>query len=404
MHSSAHPGTGIDASTLKVAFVAGSLTQGGAEKQFLYMVRALRERAIDVSVFTLTRGEFHEGPLRANGIEPVWVGRHGHPAARVMALAQKLARRRPHIIQSTHFFSNLYAAILGRVFGALAIGSIRNDAYFDMAANGRWGPWLMNLPPAQLANSWAACRNAQLLGVPIARIHVLSNVIDLDEFDRRCRQEGHAADRAPGPVAVAVCRVVQAKRLDRFVRALARARRDMPALTGIIVGDGPERAALQELASSLPGLRGGLTFAGRSDDVPAWLGRADMLVLSSDHEGFPNVVLEAMSARLPVIATPAGDVLRIVEHDETGFVVPFDDIDAMASHMVRLARSPALRARLGEAGRKRVEQFHSYQTLGDRLLATYRTMAETERHLRALAAVPLESRQAATLQPGVSTR
>lgn len=384
---------------LRVAFIAGSLTQGGAEKQFVYMARALRQRGVDTRVFTLTRGEFYEDALRAEGIEPVWVGRLGAPAARLVVLGQWFARHRPDIVQSTHFFSNLYAAILGRASGALAIGSIRNDAYFDMEANGRWGPWLLKAPQMLLANSYAAQRNAQALGLPPDRTHVLSNVIDFVDFDGR--QGRGARFRASGnPVAIAVCRVVEAKRLDRFVRALARARRDVPALTGIIVGDGPARVSLQELARTL-GLDGALTFTGRSDDVPGRLRGADMLVLSSDHEGFPNVVLEAMAARLPVVATPAGDVPRIVEDERTGYVVPFDDIDAMALRMVRLAASPDLRQRLGDAGRARVEEQYSYETLGSRLIATYREMAESQGHRRSLAVLPREPHHTGNLRPFV---
>ena len=374
---------------MRVAFVAGSLTQGGAEKQLLYMARALRERHVDLRVFSLTRGEFHEGGLQRACIDPIWVGRHGHPLARLLTLARVFARWRPHIIQSTHFFGNLYAAILGRVFGALSVGSIRNDGYFDVRANGRWGPWLLSTPPVLLANSAAARHNAAVLGVPKNRTYVLSNVIDLVEFDRKCRWRT-APDRPAGPVAIAVCRVVPAKRLDRFVHALALARRDVPALRGIIVGDGPERGPLQELAKSLGGLDEALTFVGRSDDVPALLARADMLVLTSDHEGFPNVVLEAMAAGLPVVATPAGDVRRIVERDVTGYVVPFDGIDAIAQHMVRLATSEGLRTRLGNAGRARVERLYSYHTLGDRLLDVYRRMAESQRNSRTLAVIPAE--------------
>jgi glycosyltransferase involved in cell wall biosynthesis len=383
-----------DASALRVAFVAGSLTQGGAEKQLVYMARALRERGVNLRVFALTRGEFYEDALRTAGIEPIWVGKRGHPSARLAVLGTWFARYRPHIVQSTHFFSNLYAAILGRSFNALAIGSIRNDAYFDMQANGRWGPWLMNLPPVLLANSWAAKQNAETLGVPDGRTHVISNVIDLVEFDRVAREVSGVDTQPPrpgGPVAMAVCRVVSAKRLDRFVQALARARRRVPELTGVIVGDGLERAGLEQLARSLD-LDGALTFVGRSSAIPAVLRRADMLVLSSDHEGFPNVVLEAMSAGLPVIATPAGDVRRIVEHGETGYVVPFDEADVMAAQIVHLARSPELRKRMGTAGRTRVEQFYSYQTLSSRLIGTYRSMAEAVRHRRTRRALPPEAR------------
>ena len=371
--------------TLRVAFVAGSLTQGGAEKQFVYMARALRDSGAEVTIYSLTQREHYETVLAAEGIRPMWVGRVSHPPARLATLASVLMRHRPHILQSTHFFGNLYAAILGRLCGAIGIGSIRNDTYFDMQANGRWGPWLLRTPRVLLANSWAAQHNAEVMGVRGDRIHVLPNVIDLCEFDRGEHEPIGMAAARERPIAIAVCRLVPMKRVDRFIRALALARAHVPSLTGIIVGDGPERAPLEELARSIPGVAGGLTFVGRRSDVPRLLRQADMLVLSSDHEGFPNVVLEAMAARLPVIATPAGDVRRVVTDGETGYVVPFDDIEAMAARMVHLAETLPLRQQLGGAGRAKVERSYSYSMLGARLRAIYSSMARDHRHLRALA-------------------
>ena len=371
--------------TLRVAFVAGSLTQGGAEKQFVYMARALRASGAQVDVYSLTRGEHYEAILNADGIPPKWVGRVSPPPARLAALASAFIRRRPHIIQSTHFFGNLYAAILGRVCGAIGIGSIRNDGIFDMQANGRWGPWLMRTPQVLLANSWAAQQNAEAMGVRADRIHVLPNVIDLGEFDGDERSRRGADPLREEAVAMAVCRLVPMKRLDRFIRALALARRQVPSLKGVIVGDGPERASLEALARSIADLDRGLTFVGRSSEVPRLLRQADMLVLSSDHEGFPNVVLEAMASRLPVIATPAGDVRRVVADGETGYVVPSEDMGAMASRMVSLATSRSLRQQLGRAGRARVEQSYSFGALGGRLRAIYSSVARNQRHFRALA-------------------
>jgi glycosyltransferase involved in cell wall biosynthesis len=113
-------------------------------------------------------------------------------------------------------------------------------------------------------------------------------------------------------------------------------------------------------------------FVGECHNVPALLARSAMLVLSSEYEGFPNVILEAMAARSPVITTPAGDAGLIVQHDRTGYVVQPDDSQSMAAFMVRLAQSPSLRTELGEAGRKRVEQEYNYERLADRLVEIFR--------------------------------
>jgi len=100
-----------------------------------------------------------------------------------------------------------------------------------------------------------------------------------------------------------------------------------------------------------------------------------MLVLTSDYEGFPNVILEAMAARLPVLTTPAGDAALIVQHGQTGFVVQPDDAPSLANSIVKLAQSPPLRVEFGEAGRQRVEQEYDHESLADRLFGIFRRFA-----------------------------
>jgi len=360
---------------VRVALLSGGLSQGGAEKQLVYMAGALLRSGADVRVYCLTRGDHYERALISLGISPVWIGRFGNPGARVVALAAALRDFRPHILQSTHFFSNLYVCLVAPLYRAVAIGSIRSDVYQEMKANGRWGPLLLRMPPAIIANSFTARRNAERLGIPPMRIEVLPNVLDLAEFDAG----GGSAPRPGGegrpPVVIAVCRLVAAKRLDRFLRALALARHEMPGIRGVIVGEGPEADGLKSLARELSLLPDGVSFLGRRDDVAGLLRSSDIVALTSEHEGFPNVVLEAMAARLPVVTTPSGDSGVIVQDGVTGFVVEGDDIAGMARRIVTLSASAELRRTFGEAGRGKVERLYSAHALGGMLLSTYRSIA-----------------------------
>jgi len=364
---------------LRVALIAGTLTQGGAEKQLVYMAQALQRSGVDVRVYALTRGEFYEAALRASGIVPLWVGRRGGPPLRVAAIAAALRDFGPHVVQATHFYVNLYVSAVAPLYRAVAIGAVRNDTLFDVAANGWWGPWLLRAPRALLVNSHAARRNAEALGVDPMAIHVLPNAISLLDFDASAPSDGHPARALLPPLTVAaVGRLVPAKRFDRFLEALALARREVPELCGVLIGDGPERDALHAAAEARGLLPDGVRFLGRRDDIPALLHGAAMYALTSDHEGFPNVVMEAMAAGLPVITTPAGDAGVVVEDEVTGYVVPPSDVAGVAERMVRLARSPELRRRFGDAGRRRVEEEYSFERLGERLLGAYRTMAERQ--------------------------
>jgi glycosyltransferase involved in cell wall biosynthesis len=373
---------------LRVALVAGSLTRGGAEKQLVYLARTLSRAGVHVRVFALARGEHHEPELRDAGVELEWVAAADMPPARAVHLCRLVRRFRPHVVQATHFFVNLYVVAAARLGGATEIGCVRNDLHFDMSECGVWGGSLLRTPRTVLVNSRAAAQAAAALGVDPSRVRLLPNVIDLAAFDAERR--GLPARRRGGEVvAAAVARLVPAKRLDRFLRALHRARAQGAALRGLIVGDGPERPRLQALASEL-GLSQATDFTGGRSDVPRVLGHADLLVLTSDHEGFPNVILEGMAACLPVVATPAGDAASLVTEGQTGYVVPFDDEHRLAERLGMLAGSPTLRRILGERARAEVEREYGVGTLLPRALHLYRSAAAGQANrpaLRALDAV-----------------
>jgi len=144
---------------------------------------------------------------------------------------------------------------------------------------------------------------------------------------------------------------------------------------GVIAGaDQGARTALEEQARALGLLPDHVFFTGESDRVPALLARSDLLVLCSECEGFPNILLEAMAARLPVVTMRAGDAARIVQHGITGYVV--ESVDQMPDCIIRLGRSRALRQQMGEAGRERVEQEYRCEMLPERLLRLFETFAQ----------------------------
>src|SRR6266566_9342229 len=112
---------------LRVALLAGTLGRGGAEKQLVYMARALQEAGVRVRVYTLGRNEFHEATLGATGLRPIAIGRAAHPLLRLMTLTCALRHFRPHVVQAAHFYVNLYVALASRLTGSLSIGAIRSD-------------------------------------------------------------------------------------------------------------------------------------------------------------------------------------------------------------------------------------------------------------------------------------
>jgi glycosyltransferase involved in cell wall biosynthesis len=365
---------------LRAAVLAAGLGVGGAEKQLTYLVRELQAANVNVRVYSLTKGEHYDAVLQAAGLRPHWIGRAHSPILRLITLVRELRSFDPHILQSTHFFANLYVAIGASFVKAISVGSIRNDTYHELAANRFWGPMLLRAPNALVANSFAGARNALRLGVSRAKLHVLPNAIDLPEFDVAADRTNRSVSRRSGITAVTVARLVTGKRLERFIRALALAKQRVSDIRGLVVGEGPQKTYLQEYAASEGLSPEELQFVGSRTDVPSLMKSADMFVLTSDHEGCPNVLLEAMAGRLPVISTPAGDAGRIVQNGTTGFLLQFDDIQGISSAMVRLAESPKLRRSMGEAGRGEVEKRYSIEDLAHRLLRIYRSIARQRRN------------------------
>ena len=373
--------------SLRVALLAGTLGRGGAEKQLAYAACALQDAGVRLEVYALQEGEFYGAVLRDAGLAPVCVGRAANPALRLLTFARALRRFRPHVVQAAQFYVNLYVALASRACGALAIGALRSDVVLDLQATGRWGRLLLRAPSALVANSQAARATAARLGVRATKIHVVPNVIETSAFDRAWRSRP-AARRGPHAVAILVATLVPEKRVDRFLEGLALARRSAPGLQGVVAGAGPERASLEAHAGWLGLLPGGVEFRGACDDIPRLLAEADILVLTSDHEGLPNVILEAMAARLPVVTTPAGDAAVVIEDGVSGYVVPFEPVADLANRLSTLARSPALRRQLGEAGYARVTERYACAGLADRLLAVYRAVARESGHRQVLDRLP----------------
>ena len=290
---------------VRIALIAGTLGRGGAEKQLLLAGSSLRAAGLDARVFSLTRGEAYERELESAGVPLEHVGGGSLPPLRLIALIRALRRFRPQVVESCHTYVNLYAALAARAIGAVGIGALRSTLSHTRRANGAWTRFLLAAPSALIVTSAAAAEEVRRSMTPgRGRIFVVTNAVAAEE-PPSVREITDAATVA------FVGRLIPVKRLDVFLDALALARRTAPALRGLVVGDGPERARGEERAAAL-GLRDAVEFTGAVERVRDQLGRADFLALTSDEEGFPNVVLEAMVLGVPVVSTDYSDIRRIL--------------------------------------------------------------------------------------------
>jgi L-malate glycosyltransferase len=176
-------------------------------------------------------------------------------------------------------------------------------------------------------------------GIPRARIHQVDNAIDVPAAVAPGELPALRASLglpASGFVFGAVGRLSPEKNLGLLLDAFARTASVLPAISLLVVGDGPERAALEARAAEL-GLGGRVVFAGVRTDMTPLYGLIDCLTLSSVTEGMPLVVLEAMARGIPIVATDVGDIARLLARTDTGQLVASGATDAFAAALARAA-------------------------------------------------------------------
>jgi colanic acid/amylovoran biosynthesis glycosyltransferase len=196
------------------------------------------------------------------------------------------------------------------------------------------------------------------LGAPAGKLEVLHMGVDCERIPFRPRPPDLPLQRVVG-----VGRLIEKKGFEFALRAFAEAERTLARpLHFDLVGDGPLRARLERLADEL-GVRERVQFHGArtTKEVGALLDRAELLLAPSvtaengDVEGIPVVLMEAMARGLPVISSVHSGIPELVEHDESGWLVPERDVDGLAQALVALAREPKRRLAFARAARARVE-------------------------------------------------
>jgi glycosyltransferase involved in cell wall biosynthesis len=205
--------------------------------------------------------------------------------------------------------------------------------------------------------------------VPAARIRKIDNGIEAPRRDpalgAAIRAEfGIAADV---PVVVQLGRLAPAKRNDIVIDSLSRL---PPATQVIFAGDGPERAALERRVAA-HGLDARVHFAGFRTDVIGFLSAANVLAISSDHEGLPIVLLEAMAAGCPVVSTRVGEIAHVLRDGQDAWLVPPADARLFAAALAEACSNPQAAAARADSARAVYERKHSRAAMGRQYLELY---------------------------------
>lgn len=356
---------------LRVCHVSLTLKTGGLERILADIARH-HDPADSVPEFLALRevGRF------ADEIRQVGCPVHQlKPAGRIGQIRQMMElfrRGRFDVVHTHNTYPHLYASVAARLAG---VPVVINTRHGQRAGHGwksrvpfRWASHLVDRIVAVSDDAAQLCVRAD--GVSARKVTRIWNGIDLSHFAYH--------EPTSAPIAISVARLSAEKDFPTLLRAMEKAIRDVPELKLILVGDGPERARLEELARELS-ITHCIEFLGERTDVPSLLTQAGFFVSSSLTEGISLTLLEAMAVGLPVVATAVGGNSEIVVEGETGHLVPAANPDALAQAIVNMCHHAEGRLAQGCAGRKRVAEHFDVRRMVADYQRLYRELLGTKR-------------------------
>ena len=239
--------------------------------------------------------------------------------------------------------------------------------------------WLYRSASRYVVTTGASLRESLIarLKLDATRVVSIPTGIDTEVFFPPTQHQRKLARKAIGVgderFVIGIVATLRSWKGHRYlIEAFAEAFGDGASLAQfVIVGDGPQRAALEALVDAKQ-MRARVTFAGNQPDVVPWLHALDAFALPSyANEGVPQAILQAMACGIPVVTTDAGAIGEVATHEETALIVRKEDANDLASAIVRLAGDEILRARLASNARRLVRERHGIEAMLDKMEAVF---------------------------------
>jgi glycosyltransferase involved in cell wall biosynthesis len=369
------------------------LNVGGPAVHVILLTAGLRARGYSTRLVVGTESPREGNLLDVAGAKGVRceqiasLGREIRPLADLRAfwtLVRMIRSFRPDVVH-TH---TAKAGLLGRLAARLAGVPVIVHTYHGHVLHGYFGPLrtalfrraeraLGHLSDVLVAVSESVRDDLVRLGVAErAQIQVVPLGLDLVGLTGPLpRGQLRSSSRVPddAPLVGIVGRLAPVKDVPTFLEAAALVRRSLPEARFAVVGDGEQRAALEEKARRLA-LDDVVHFHGWQRHMPAVYGDLDLVVNCSRNEGTPVALIEALASGRPVIATRVGGTPDLLAGGEHGLLVPSGDAEALAAAVRRVLDDPGLAHRLGEAGRARAGTY-SWERVTDQIESIYGELA-----------------------------
>ena len=367
----------VSASTsIRITYVIPTLDQSGAERQLTLLATALPNSDFQVNVIALNRGGYYAEQLQQADIRvDVLEKRFRFDPLTFLRLRRRLQRTQPDIVQSFLFSANSYVRLPGMcppqtkvIVSERCVDSWKSG--WQLATDRR----LISRTDAMTANSESVADfYTSKVGVPRDRITVIPNGVPIaggGEGSIRAELGLAESDKLVGFVG----RLAPQKCLDDLIYGFQLMQQNIPSAHLLIVGEGPERDRLAELARSFE-CREKVFFAGHREDASQLISQLDAFCLPSSFEGMSNSLMEAMAAGVPVVVSNIPSNQELVTDGENGILFPLNHGPGITKGLTDVLSDQDLAKRLGQAARTTIEQKHSVARMVDDHIRLYQRLA-----------------------------
>jgi glycosyltransferase involved in cell wall biosynthesis len=362
---------------IRLALVIPTLDQSGAEKQLSLLATGLPRDRFRVEVVALTRSGPLEAVLREAGIPVHVIGKRWRfDPFPVLRLRQWIREHRPDIVHSWLFAAN--SAVRMAVPSRSPIKVVVSERCVD-SWKSSWQLWLDRRLARRtdhlVGNSQSVVDFYRAQGIASVPMSVIPNGVTVPADPGQTRAEFFATVGIPADARVAlyVGRLAKQKRLTDLLWAAQLVRQKDPRFRFLLVGDGPERASLEEHARNVE-VSEFVRFLGHRPDAASLLHHADVFWLASDFEGMSNSLMEAMACGKPCVVSDIPPNRELVLHGETGYCINPGDSVGFAQFTSRILEDLPLADRLGQAGRQRMAAEFRIDQMVERHAALYESL------------------------------
>jgi glycosyltransferase involved in cell wall biosynthesis len=361
---------------MKILHTEASAGWGGQELRILAEMQGLRSRGHELELAAPAAARIHrEAAALGFRVHDVPIGRKN--LAGVLAM-RRLLRSGGFDIVNTHSSTDSWLAALANALGARAVPLVRTRHISAPVPRNAATRWLYNRASAAIVTTGEKLRE-ELVAVNGFRDVAIRSVptgIDPQRFQPGDAAEARAALGLAPLFTVGIVATLRSWKGHRFlIDAIAQLRSQGRPLQLLIVGDGPQREALEaQVAAS--GLGEVVRFAGHDPKPERWMRAMDLFVLPSyANEGVPQALMQAMMSGLPAITTNIGAIGEVARDGETALVVPTQDTTALAAAIARLMDDSTERERLGQAARAFALARCTHAAMCDAMEAVFRSVA-----------------------------